>query len=44
MSLSMKDIAPSAWEAFVADHKPGDVVKGKISRFAGFGVFVELGR
>lgn len=42
MSLSMKDIAPSSWDAFVADHKAGDVVKGKISRFAGFGVFVEL--
>ena len=24
-------------------HKPGDVVRGKISRFTGFGVFVELG-
>jgi small subunit ribosomal protein S1 len=43
MSLSMKDIAPSEWEAFVATHKPGDTVHGKISRFAGFGVFVELG-
>lgn len=42
MSLSMKDIAPSSWDAFVADHKAGDTVKGKISRFAGFGVFVEL--
>ncbi|MCA1623619.1 MAG: S1 RNA-binding domain-containing protein [Acidobacteria bacterium] len=27
----------------MADHKPGDVVRGKISRFAGFGVFVQLG-
>jgi small subunit ribosomal protein S1 len=42
MSLSMKDATPSSWDAFVADHKAGDVVKGKISRFAGFGVFVEL--
>lgn len=42
MSLSMKDIAPSTWDAFVADHRAGDVVRGKISRFAGFGVFVEL--
>ncbi len=42
MSLSMKDIAPSSWDAYIADHKAGDVVKGKISRFAGFGVFVEL--
>lgn len=42
MSLSIKDATPSSWDAFVADHKAGDVVKGKISRFAGFGVFVEL--
>lgn len=42
MSLSIKDATPSSWDAFTADHKAGDVVKGKISRFAGFGVFVEL--
>jgi small subunit ribosomal protein S1 len=42
MSLSIKDATPSSWDAFIADHKAGDVVKGKISRFAGFGVFVEL--
>ena len=42
MSLSMKDLAPSTWDAYIADHKAGDVIKGKISRFAGFGVFVEL--
>lgn len=42
MSLSIKDATPSTWDAFVADHKAGDVVRGKISRFAGFGVFVEL--
>jgi small subunit ribosomal protein S1 len=43
MSLSMKDIAPSEWETFVATHKPGDIIRGKVSRFAGFGIFVELG-
>ena len=43
MSLSIKDIAPSSWVSFVATHKTGDIVKGRISRFAGFGVFVELG-
>ncbi|MCA1589641.1 MAG: S1 RNA-binding domain-containing protein, partial [Acidobacteria bacterium] len=43
LSLSMKDLTPSAWESFVATHKPGDVVRGKISRFTSFGVFVELG-
>jgi ribosomal protein S1 len=43
MSLSIKELTPSVWEAFVTSHKPGDVVRGKISRFTGFGVFVELG-
>ncbi len=42
LSLSIKELTPSAWESFVATHRPGDVVHGKISRFAGFGVFVEL--
>lgn len=42
MSLSMKELTPSAWDKFVENHKPGDVVKGEVSRFAGFGVFVKL--
>lgn len=43
LSLSMKDLTPSAWETFVATHRAGDVVRGKVSRFTSFGVFVELG-
>ena len=43
MSLSIKDITPSAWESFVATHKTGDTVRGKVTRLAEFGVFVELG-
>jgi len=39
----MKDLTPSVWEGFVATHRPGDVVKGKVSRFTNFGIFVELG-
>jgi len=42
LSLSMKDLTPSAWETFVSTHRPGQVVRGKISRFTNFGVFVEL--
>jgi small subunit ribosomal protein S1 len=42
LSLSMKDLTPSAWETFNATHRPGDVVRGKVSRFTNFGVFVEL--
>ena len=43
LSLSMKDLTPSAWEGFVATHRPGDIVRGRVSRFTSFGVFVELG-
>ena len=43
MSLSIKDLEPNAWNDFVASHKPGDIVRGKIARFASFGAFVELG-
>src|SRR5215831_2121953 len=43
MSLSIKELEPNAWNDFVANHKPGDIVKGKIARFASFGAFVELG-
>jgi small subunit ribosomal protein S1 len=43
LSLSIKDLTPSEWEGFVATHRPGDVVRGKVSRFTNFGVFVELG-
>jgi small subunit ribosomal protein S1 len=43
LSLSIKELTPSAWDAFVSTHRTGDVVKGKVSRFANFGVFVELG-
>jgi small subunit ribosomal protein S1 len=42
LSLSIKDLEPNAWDRFVSDHNPGDIVKGKIARFANFGAFVEL--
>src|ERR1043166_6966639 len=43
ISLSLKELEPNAWNDFVLTHKPGDLVKGKIARFASFGAFVELG-
>jgi small subunit ribosomal protein S1 len=43
LSLSIKDLEPNAWERFITEHKPGDVVRGRIARFANFGAFVELG-
>jgi len=42
LSLSIKDLEPNAWDKFVSNHKPGDIVHGKIARFANFGAFVEL--
>ena len=42
LSLSIKELTPSAWDGFIQTHRPGDIVHGKISRFANFGVFVEL--
>ncbi len=42
LSLSIKDLEPNAWDKFVTEHNPGDVVRGKIARFANFGAFVEL--
>ncbi|HEX8181533.1 MAG TPA: 30S ribosomal protein S1 [Pyrinomonadaceae bacterium] len=42
LSLSIKDTEQSAWDRFVTEHKPGDVVRGRVTRFANFGAFVEL--
>jgi small subunit ribosomal protein S1 len=42
LSLSIKDMEPSAWDKFTNEHKAGDIVTGKITRFANFGAFVEL--
>jgi small subunit ribosomal protein S1 len=42
LSLSIKDLEPNAWDRFFNEHKPGDVVSGKVTRFANFGAFVEL--
>ena len=42
LSLSIKDTEPSAWDKFINEHKPGDIVRGRVTRFANFGAFVEL--
>lgn len=42
LSLSIKDLEPNAWERFFDEHRLGDVVTGKVTRFANFGAFVEL--
>ncbi len=42
LSLGMKQLLPDAWETFFHAHNPGDLVRGKVTRSAPFGVFVEL--
>ena len=42
LSLGIKQLQPDAWETFFHAHNPGDIVRGKVTRAAKFGVFVEL--
>jgi small subunit ribosomal protein S1 len=42
LSLSIKDLEPNAWDRFFDTHKVGNVINGKIVRFANFGAFVEI--
>jgi small subunit ribosomal protein S1 len=42
LSLSIKDLEPNAWDRFFETHRLGDVIKGKVVRFANFGAFVEI--
>jgi len=42
LSLSIKDLEPNAWDRFFEVHKLGDVVQGRVVRFANFGAFVEI--
>jgi small subunit ribosomal protein S1 len=42
LSLSIKDLEPNAWDRFFDTHKLGDVIRGRVVRFANFGAFVEI--
>jgi small subunit ribosomal protein S1 len=42
LSLGLKQLMPNVWDEFFARHVVGDVIEGKISRLADFGVFVEI--
>jgi len=42
LSLGMKQLQPDAWETFFRSYRVGDIVRGRVSRATGFGVFVEL--
>jgi small subunit ribosomal protein S1 len=42
LSLGVKQLQPDVWETFFAQHRVGDVLKGKVLRVATFGAFVEI--
>ena len=42
LSLSLKDLSPDPTATFLASHKTGDIVKGKVTRRTDFGVFAEV--
>ena len=42
LSLGIKQLQPDVWESFLATHKVGDIVHGKVLRTAQFGAFVEI--
>src|SRR5688500_17660448 len=42
VSLSIKEFLPNEWEHFVAAHKVGDVVEGKVVNVTDFGLFIDI--
>lgn len=42
LSLGVKQLQPDSWETFFHSHSPGDLVRGRVTRAAKFGLFVEL--
>jgi len=42
ISLGMKQLQPHPWEAVSEKYKPGDRIRGAVTRVADFGAFVEL--
>ncbi len=42
ISLSLKQVTPSPFTQFAADHQPGDILEGEITNVVGYGAFVKL--
>jgi len=42
LSLGIKQLHPDAWETFFQERQVGDIVRGRVTRHANFGVFVEM--
>jgi small subunit ribosomal protein S1 len=43
LRLGMKQLLPTGWDEYIAEHKPGDVVTGRITEISGVQALVELG-
>ena len=43
MKLSIKQLIPTGLDEFLADHKPGDTVSGRVVEFDGTSAIIELG-
>ena len=43
VSLSLKQLKEDPWKKIAEDHKKGDVLSGRVTKFNPFGVFVEIG-
>ncbi len=43
VSLSLKQLKEDPWKKIAEDHKKGDVLSGRATKFNPFGVFVEIG-
>ena len=42
VSLSIKEFLPNEWDSFVAEHKVGDTVTGRVVNVTDFGLFVDI--
>jgi small subunit ribosomal protein S1 len=42
VSLGLKQVGPDVWSEFCGHAQAGDVVRGKVTRLAAFGAFVEI--
>jgi small subunit ribosomal protein S1 len=42
LSLGIKQLEPDVWETFFSTHQVDDTVRGKVTRLAKFGAFVEI--
>ena len=42
VSLSIKEFLPNEWENFVANHKVGDTIDGRVVNVTDFGLFIDV--